>query len=106
MKRTENNGNNVGGLEIRHANEYEPIIDNAAAELKLVIQRMSERENDEREKLSKRYTADEREARIYDQGFSDGYEAGRQKGLAEGIDIGLKQAAKEQKEKSEEDQAQ
>lgn len=77
--------------------ELESATTAAAKELELVIQRMAERENDEREKLSKRYVGiDEKEAAAYERGFSEGYEAGRQKGLAEGIDIGLKQAAKEE----------
>ena len=75
-----------------------------AAELKLVIQRMAERENDEREKLSKRYTRieSEREAHDYDRGYVNGFRDGEQKGIAEGIDIGIKQAAKEEKKESEE----
>jgi hypothetical protein len=73
-----------------------------AAELKLVIQRMAESENEEREKLSKRYTSvDDKEARDYDRGYVNGFRDGEQKGIAEGIDIGLKQSAKEEEEKEE-----
>jgi hypothetical protein len=85
----------------RNEKGYE--LGSAAAELELVIQRMAERENDEREKLSKRYTSlDEKEAQDYDRGYVNGFRDGEQKGIAEGIDIGLKQAAKEKKEKGEE----
>ena len=73
-------------------------VESAAAELGLVIQLMAERQNDEREKLTKRYTATEEEARAYDHGFTNGYEAGRQKGFGEGFDEGLKQAKKEEEE--------
>jgi hypothetical protein len=79
-------------------------LDSAAAELELVIQRMAEHENDEREKLSKRYTRTEDEARAYDAGFVDGLEVGRQKGYAEGWDAALIQSSKEQKEKEKKEE--
>ncbi len=83
-----------------HNKGYE--LEGTASELELLIQRMARRENDEREKLSKRYTSqEEKEAAAYDRGFSDGYQAGTQDGFGKGFDAGLKQAAKEREEKSE-----
>jgi flagellar biosynthesis/type III secretory pathway protein FliH len=76
-------------------------LESAAESLEQVIQAMAKRENEERDKLSRRYTESEKEARDYQRGFSEGYEAGRQKGYAEGFDAGLKQAAQE-KEKEDE----
>lgn len=74
----------------------------AADSLEQVIRAMSEREGEERKKLSERYTPqDEKEARSYDQGFVDGYEAGKQNGFAEGFDEGLKQAKKEEEQEGD-----
>jgi hypothetical protein len=90
----------------RNEKGYELESARAAAELKLVIQRMAERENEERGKLSKRYTrggVDDKEARDYERGYVNGFRDGEQKGIAEGIDIGLKQAAKEEEKKEESD---
>ena len=75
-------------------NVYEP--DSASAELGLVIQRMSERENDERNKLTRKYTQDEKESQAYERGFENGWSAAKDKFLAEGIDIGLAQSAAEE----------
>ncbi|MDQ3968439.1 MAG: hypothetical protein M3275_08605 [Thermoproteota archaeon] len=79
-------------------------LDSAAAELGWVIRAMSTgRENDEMEKVTKRYTtADEKEARSYEAGFADGYRADCQDCWGKGFDEGLKQAAAEQKDKEEE----
>ena len=67
------------------------------AELNYIIQRMSERENDEREEREKKYvTADEKEDAAYERGFSEGFEAGRQKGFAEGWDAAMKEVKKEE----------
>lgn len=76
-------------------------LDSAAAELELVIQRMAEREGEEREKLTKRYTSmDEKEVISYERGYSDGFRDGCQDCWGKGFDAGLKQAAaEEQKDK-------
>jgi flagellar biosynthesis/type III secretory pathway protein FliH len=75
---------------------YEPL-DSTAAELELAIQRMSERENEQREEITKKYTtADEKESAEYERGFSEGYQVGLEDGWAKGFDEGLKQAKKEE----------
>jgi flagellar biosynthesis/type III secretory pathway protein FliH len=68
------------------------------------IRRLADREGEERDKLTKKYTGlDEKESEAYEKGFADGYQAGSQDGWAKGFDEGLKQAAKEEKEQNKED---
>jgi hypothetical protein len=81
--------------------------DSASAELGLVVQRMSERENDERgDKLTKRYTGsqDDKDTEAYQLGYSDGYRDGSLDSWGKGFDEGLKQAAQEQKDKETEEE--
>jgi flagellar biosynthesis/type III secretory pathway protein FliH len=77
----------------------------AATELDLYIHQLTDRENEERDKMTKKYTGvDEKESEAYEKGFADGYRAGSEDGFAKGFDEGLKEAAKEQKEKEEEEE--
>jgi flagellar biosynthesis/type III secretory pathway protein FliH len=71
-----------------------------ATELDQYIHRLSDRESEERDKLTKRYTRgiDEKESEAYEKGFADGYKAGVEDGWAKGFDEGLKQAKKEEEQ--------
>jgi flagellar biosynthesis/type III secretory pathway protein FliH len=78
----------------------------SAGKLNQLIRHFADRENDEREKLTKRYTtsADEREAASYERGYQDGFRDGCQDCWGKGFDEGLKQAAQEQKDKETEEE--
>jgi flagellar biosynthesis/type III secretory pathway protein FliH len=66
------------------------------------IRLLADRESEERDKLTKRYTGlDDKEVEAYEKGFADGYQAGSQDGWAKGFDAGLRQAAEEKQEQEE-----
>jgi flagellar biosynthesis/type III secretory pathway protein FliH len=69
-----------------------------ATELDSYIRQLADREGEERDKLTKRYTIDDKESEAYEKGFADGYRAGSEDGFAKGFDEGLKQAKKEEEQ--------
>jgi hypothetical protein len=67
-----------------------------------MIKRLADKESEERDEMTKKYvTQDEKETAAYELGYSDGYRDGSLDSWGKGFDEGLKQAAKEQKEKEE-----
>jgi flagellar biosynthesis/type III secretory pathway protein FliH len=74
----------------------------ACAELSRLAKIGIDREREEREELTKRYSVDEKELEAYERGFSEGYRCGLEDGWAKGFDEGLRQAFEERKMKEEE----
>ena len=75
------------------------------AELRYFVQRMSDRENEERDETTRKYTSqDEKESQEYERGFKEGWQAAKDKFWAEGFDAGLKQSAQEEKKGEEQEE--
>lgn len=80
------------------------MITRSATELDEYIHQLSDRESEERHKLTKRYTGlDDKEVEAYEKGFADGYQAGSQDGWAKGFDEGLKEAKREEEEEQKQE---
>jgi hypothetical protein len=60
---------------------------------------------EESKKEERKYTQDEKESKAYEQGFKNGWQAAKDKFWAEGFDAGLKEAAKEEREKKDQTQS-
>ena len=88
----------------QNVNVNEKELDSAPERMRLLVQKMSKRENDERENLTKRYTSqDKRAASEYERGFTEGLTIGQEIGYAAGWDAAMKQSAQEQEQKEEEE---
>ncbi len=74
----------------------------ACAELSRLAKIGMDINREEREKLTKRHSVDEKELEAYERGFGEGYRCGLEDGWAKGFDEGLKEAAKEERAKKEE----
>jgi hypothetical protein len=72
--------------------------------LNQLIRQLADRENQERDETTKKYTQDERESQEFERGFKEGWQAAKDKFWAEGFDAGLKQSAQEEKKDKEEEE--